>query len=556
MKKLSWPLALAVFFVFFGVYSYRLGIEPEFWHDDYEYTYPSFSLAERGNLGSPLLGTAFNIQNRTYHFTIYYYATVHAALIRMFGTGPESIPLANTFHFALLAAAGSFFLVRRRAFLGLLVFLYALVSDERMLVAARHGRPEMTAGFCLMMGVLALWLWHGEGQRRPLVLFGMSAAFVAGILSHTSVLFFATAVLAAYSVPLARTVRPRDVVAAALPYTAIPLLYSYFILTDGITNIRLQLGPQEGNVIVGRLLGQVLHGEWSSLARVTAEFLQDHAWHPGIWLGLAACLAAPTIAPSRFSRGARFFAAVYVLFLVVHFLFLKHFVLSYRVTYQTTLYMALALLTEAVLARLGEVTKKPTWVTALRVAGVVALSVVTMGAMNRFRERLYGRHLPYAGLQGALAYALLEAGAEPGDRVFVPTPFAFHLQRRFDVVSYPPNWRYFEGYWTPAFREGIREVWGAEALAQLDARHACWAMGLAYIQPKWVLSWNLDYSVFRPFRRFFRRFPDIPGIELNEIHRVKLPPPFGGRVRVFRLELSDTMRALDRTPGSAPLPCP
>ena len=110
MKKLSWPLGLAVFLVFFGVYSFRLGIEPEFWHDDYEYTYPSFSLAERGNFGSPLLGTAFNIQNRTYHFTVYYYATVHAALIRIFGDGPESIPLANTFHFALLAAVGAFFL--------------------------------------------------------------------------------------------------------------------------------------------------------------------------------------------------------------------------------------------------------------------------------------------------------------------------------------------------------------------------------------------------------------------------------------------------------------
>ena len=82
-------------------------------HDDYEYTYPSFSLAERGNFGSPLLGPGLNIENRTYNLIVYYYATVHAAMIRLYGDGPESVPLANTLHFALLAAAGAFFLARR-----------------------------------------------------------------------------------------------------------------------------------------------------------------------------------------------------------------------------------------------------------------------------------------------------------------------------------------------------------------------------------------------------------------------------------------------------------
>src|SRR4026209_218561 len=126
MKRLSWLVRPAVFLLFFGVYSYRLGIEPTYWHDDSEDTYPSFSLAERGNFGSPLLGTAFNIQNRTYHFTICYYATVHAALIRIFGDGPESIPLANAFHFALLAGAGASILFRPGGPAGPLVFLDAL----------------------------------------------------------------------------------------------------------------------------------------------------------------------------------------------------------------------------------------------------------------------------------------------------------------------------------------------------------------------------------------------------------------------------------------------
>ena len=551
MRKLSWLVGLAVFLVFFGVYSYRLGIEPAYWHDDYEYTYPSFSLAERGDFGSPLLGTAFNIQNRTYHFTIYYYATVHAVLIRIFGNGPESIPLANTFHFALLAAVGASFLLRRGAALGLFVFLYALTSDERMIMAARQGRPEMTAGFCLTMGVLALWLWFAEDSPRPVALFGMSAAFVAGMLTHTAVLFFATALLLAVSVPLAKRARRQDLVAAILPYATIPLLYGYFILTDGVTNIRLQLGPQEGNVMLGRLLALGLHGEWSSLASVTAEFVRTHVWHPGIWLGVMACLAAPAIAPSRPAQGARFFAAVYVLFLVVHFLFLKVFVLTYSVIYQATFYIALAFLAEAILAGLGEVLKKPKWATALRVAGVAVLLLLSVADMSHFRERLRGRRIPYSALQAALVDALLESGARPGDRAFVPSPLAFHLQRKFDVISYPPNWRYFQGYWGPAFRQGLREVWGEETLTRVDARDLCWAMGLAYIQPRWVLSWNMDDGVMQPFRRFFRRFPDLPGMELIEVRRMDLPPPFGGSVQVFRLELSDAMSALERTPGNA-----
>ena len=343
---------------------------------------------------------------------------------------------------------------------------------------------------------------------------------------------------------------------AILPYATIPLLYGYFILTDGVTNIRLQLGPQEGNVMLGRLFALGLQGEWSSLASVTAEFVHTHVWHPGIWLGVTACLAAPAIAPSRAAQAARFFAAVYVLFLAVHFLFLKVFVLSYTVIYQATFYIALAFLAEAILAGLDEVLKKPRWATALRGAGVAALLVLSVAGMIRFRERLWGRHLPYSSLQGAVVDALLESGARPGDRAFAPTPLAFHLQRKFDVISYPPNWRYFQGHWGPAFRQGLREVWGEETQTRVDARDLCWAMGLVYIQPKWVLSWNMDNGVMQPFRRFFRRFPDLPGMELTEIHRMDLPPPFGGNVQVFRLELSDAMSALDRDPGDAEPQCP
>jgi hypothetical protein len=240
----------------------------------------------------------------------------------------------------------------------------------------------------------------------------------------------------------------------------------------------------------------------------------------------------------------------------VHFLFLKVFVLSYRVIYQATFYIALAFLAEAVLARLGELLKKPKWATALRIAGIAGLLFLSVASMYRFRERLWGRHLPYSALQAALIDALLESGARPGDRAFVPTPFAFHLQRKFDVISYPPNWRYFQGHWGPAFRQGLLEFWGEDALTRVDAQYLCWAMGLAYVQPRWVLSWNMDYGVMQPFRKFFRRFPDLPGMQLTEIHRMNLPPPYGGNVQVYRLDLSDAMTGLDRAPGHTEPHCP
>jgi hypothetical protein len=240
----------------------------------------------------------------------------------------------------------------------------------------------------------------------------------------------------------------------------------------------------------------------------------------------------------------------------VHFLCLKDFVPSYRVIYQANFFLALAFLAEAILAHLGVRWGKPAWVTPLRLAGAASLVFLTVGAIGAFRERLHGRHLPYAGLQGALVYALREAGAKPGERVYVPSPFGFHLQGQFDVIAYPAPGRFFYGRWSPAFRQGVRDIWGPETLERVGSRPLCWAMGMAYLKPKWVLSWNLDLGVMWRFFRFLRRFPDLPGIELNEIHRVKLPPPYGGEVRVFRLDLSEAMSALDRAPDHTLPPCP
>jgi hypothetical protein len=554
MQKLAWAIALFVFLLFFGLYSFRLGIRPALMHDDYEYTYPSFSLAERGDFGSPLLGPGLNIERRTYNLTVYYYATVHAALIRLYGDGPESIPLANTLHFALLAAAGAFFLVRRQAYLGLFVFLYALVTDERMVDAARHGRPEMTAGFGLTMGVLALWLWRGEGRHRPLVLFGTGMALTAGMLSHTSVVFFALALALVFAAPLARDAGPRGIGAGLLPFLAIPLLYGYFIWTDSLANLRGQLAPAQGDVVLGRILLVLLQGDWSARGSLASGFVATHAGSLFVWLAVAVCLALPVVSSHRLARGARFFAGVYGLLFLTHFLCLKHFVLSYRAIYQATLYLALALLAEVVAARVGERFEQA-WTSALRVAGAVVLVVLIAATAVRFREGLRGQPLPYARLQGVLTYALRESGARAGDHVFVPSPFGFHLRRSFDVTAHPAT-KYFRGRWSPAFRDGLQRIWGRETLARAKPPSLCYGMELAFLRPAWVVSWDADYSSLQPFYRFLRQFPDLPGMQVERGRTAELPEPYGGSVRVYRLTLSEEIGALDRTLHADQAPCP
>lgn len=555
MQKLTWATAPAVFLLFFGVYSFRLGIQPTLMHDDFEYSYPSFDLAERGRFGSPLLGPALNIENRTYNLIVYYYATVHALLIRVFGDGPGSVPLANTFHFALLAAVGALFLARRRAFLGALVFLYALASDQRMVDASRHGRPEMTAGFCLLVAVLALWLWRGEGRRRGSVLFGLSAALVAGMLSHSALVFLALALALVFAAAVAREAGPRDLVAGLVPSLAIPLLYGYFLLTDDVANLLGQVAPNQGDVALGAMLNHVLAGDWRTLARLSAEFVHAHAGPPWLWLGALASLALPALAPHRLARAARFFALVYCVLVLAHFLCLKPFVLSYRALYQATLYMALALLVEVLTDRIGAWCGRPVCARALRV-GLCAVGVLLCARqMDRFRSQLLGQPLPFARLQGALTYALLESGARPGDRVFVPSPFGFHLRRSFDVIAHPAP-KYYRGRWSPEFRNGLREIWGAPTLTSVSAESLCYGMGLAFIRPAWIVAWDFDYSTMQPFYQFLKKYPDLPGLRLDRGARAELPAPYGGSVRVYQLSLSQAVTALDVTPRTALSPCP
>lgn len=555
MRRLPWIAAASVFLAVFAAYSYRLGLAPVLEHDDYEYTYPSFSLAAHGHYGSPLLGPGFNIEHRTYSLTVYYYATVHAALIRVFGGGVQAIPLANLFHFALLAGLGVFFLLRREAWLGAAVFVAGLVSDCRMIEAARHGRPEMTAGFCLGLGCVALWRRLGEGRRSPLLLFVASAALAAGILSHTSVAFFTLALLLALARPLVRSLRWPDVVAGGAPVAFLALLAGYFVLTDSLANIRGQMAPGAGDVVLSRLLGLARAGEVSALATLAAEFLRTHSSVLS-WLGVAAALLAPRAVDVPPARPARFFASLYVLFFGVNFLFLKHFVIGYQCIYLGTFYLALSFTAEAAAAAAMRLWPGSRAVLAMRTAGALAAVVVVVACARELRQQLRDSpRAPYARVESALVAALRTAGAHEGDRVFVPSPFGFHLAGEFAVTAQPAP-KYYRGRWSPAFRDGLRAIWGNEALEREESQSLCYAMGLAYIRPQWVMAWNGDYSVMRPWWDFLRRFGGLPGVELREASRTVLPGPYGGTVRVYRLTLSDAVESLDRSVNSASTPCP
>jgi hypothetical protein len=553
-RSLCWLLALLVFVGVFAAFSYRLGLQPVFEHDDYEYTYPSFSLAAHGHYGSPLLGPGFNIERRTYNLTIHYYATVHAALIRVFGTGPGSIPLANLFHFALLAALGVLVLLRRGAWLGACLYAAALVADPRMIDAARHGRPEMTAGFCLFAAVLALWARIGEGRSSPALVFAASAALAAGMLSHTSVVFFTLALLLATAWPLLRSLRRADVVAGLVPVLFLVSLAAYFVLTDSLENIRGQMAPGAGDIVFAHLLARARAGEWVELGKISTEFLRAH----GSWwtlAGLLASLGAPVLTEHPFARAARFLGALFALFFVVNFLFLKHFVVSYGCIYLATLLLAFAFAAETVVVWAAARFSRARLVMALRVAAALLAAAAVAHSVREFHSRLADTpRAPYARVQSALVAAFKEAGAKRGDRVFVPSPFGFHVTHEFDVVAHPAP-KYFRGRWSPEFRDGLHAIWGDAARSQ-DALSLCHAMGLAYVRPQWVLAWNGDYSVMRPWWDFLKRFRGLPGIELKEAWRAELPGPYGGGVRVYRLSLTDEVLALDRSVNSAQSPCP
>jgi hypothetical protein len=192
----------------------------------------------------------------------------------------------------------------------------------------------------------------------------------------------------------------------------------------------------------------------------------------------------------------------------------------------------------------------------VRAAGALIAVVVAFGCARDFRTQLRDSpRAPYGRVQSALVAALRNAGAHPGDRVFVPSPFGFHLADAFAVTAQPVP-KYFRGRWSPAFRDGLRAVWGEETLSREAPQSLCYAMGLAYLRPQWVMAWNGDCSVMRPWWDFLRRFGGLPGLELKEASRTVLPGPYGGVVRVYRLSLSADVEALDRSVNSSQALCP
>jgi hypothetical protein len=549
----QWALAFAVFAACFAVFSTRLGVEPLLSPDDYEYTYPSFALAETGGYAAPLLGPALNLENRAYLRPVYYHATVHAALIRASSDGPEAVPLANTLHFSLLAAAGMLFLLRRAAFLGAAAFLWGVVTDRRLVEAARQGRPDVTAACWLFVAVLVFWLWRGEGRRRLSVLLGMSAALTAGILSHPSVLVFAALILVALTPSLRKDVPWRTTAMGLSPFAALPLLWGYFLLTDSLANLLGQLRLGWSEVPLGLARAFVARPHWSTL-RDTSAFVGEELAVPGLWLALAACLALPGIAGMRVAPAARFFGTVYALFFVVRLLFLEQPLPAYRALDRPLLYLTLALVAEAAIEWVGRSWSEGRLTAALRLAAVTALVCLTARTLVEFRSTVHARPLPYESVRRVLAEALVRSGARRGDRVLAPSSFAFHLRGDFDVVAQPAP--LYAGRWSAAFRGRLEALAGDGAGRRTDERSLCYAAGLALVRPRWILSWNEDDGSQLPFRTFLRNFPELPGMWLVEAGRVPLTPPYSGVVRVYQLTLSERLGGLDTAARGGRPSCP
>jgi hypothetical protein len=99
-------------------------------------------------------------------------------------------------------------------------------------------------------------------------------------------------------------------------------------------------------------------------------------------------------------------------------------------------------------------------------------------------------------------------------------------------------------------------IWGEATLASVDSASLCDAMALAYLLPKWVVTWNADYGTMQAFYQFLRRYPGLPGIEVASGRRAELPAPYGETLRVYRLRYSDAILALDRRPSSVRSSCP
>ena len=549
---------LSFVIVFGGITS--LGVVPLFMHDDYEYTYPSFSLVHAGDFGSPLMGSGLNIAHRTYNFTMYYYATVHAALIRLYGERSESIALANIFHFALLIASAMAYAVYRGDLVIGLVFVAAFVSDRLVIAAALAGRPEMTAAFGYFAATVMLLEWHVWRNRRPVVLAAASAGAIVCALTHPAAAIVLLPIFVLFVAIHFRDLLDVRHAAAFLAPCAIPaLLYGYFAATDDWRNIVVQMlgnaatgnvaWPQRYEMAAAGRVGELL----SSAQPVWEHFANVHFAYalPGVMVGLVAAAMRDRL-PSWptlrvYLHGVIVLSVAFALSFIMDWLFLKNFVGSYTVIYRSAWYLALALSVSMLLFPLRvwfEVqhsTPLTAGAVALAVAMFIAAHDTTVAAErlhNGFKFAEYGR------FRAELNGAMLSAGAKPADRVYCPSPFGTYLSPPYHVVTYGGE-RYFAGMWPASFDAAL----AAKRAVAPNPSSLAYLKKIVFLNPRWIVTWDGDYSDLYDYMRFVKSFPTTdPEIRIVEATSYVSPHTYLGRIHVFRVELADEFsRSLDRS---------
>ena len=530
-------------------------------HDDYEYTYPAFSLVRAGNLGSPLRATGLNIERRTYHLVVYYYAAVHAVLIRLFGDSPESIPLANLFHFALIIAMLAAYSVKRPVGLTFGIAIAWFVTDTLVLRMAVVGRPEMTVAFGYLLATLMLYERLVWKNTSPTLLAWASCGAVISALSHTAAgtILLAPIFVTFVLVDWRRLIDPRQALAFVAPFFIPVFLYAYFLLTDDWRNIYLQLSYEFGEQTAARHWDIVAHGRlgdfWASTGPIRADF--HFGWIIAILvIGLLVHLRQRTrpqaLATSREQLHTLFFfGTCFMLSAGQNWFFLKDYVPSYSVIYRTAYYLTLgaflSIATNWIAAMLAAVVPTAR-AAAPRYARVGVL--LAMGLLFGFRvvpTAVHGLGIPrasYGAFRQQLTAELIAAGARPGDKVYCPSPFATHLSPRFRVVTLLST-QYFADMWPTTFDEAVE----ARSAFPPDAHARHFEKVVAFVNPKWIVIWLEDYPTMREFMAFLGSFPNTrPEFHITQVREFRSDSTYVGTIQIYRVDLDDHFSAsLDRS---------
>jgi hypothetical protein len=538
----------------------RLGVVPQFMHDDYEYTYPSFSLARMGEFGSPLMGTGLNVEHRTYNFTMYYYATVHAALIRMYGDRPESMALANLFHGSLLLACAIAYCIYRGQIVMGLVFVIAFVSDRLVIAAALAGRPEMTAAFGYFIALLALYEWQVWHRRSPWLLAAASGgAVVTGLTHPAGVIVLLPTFVLFVALNFRRLLTLPNGIALLAPFAVPVLLYAYFAATDDWRNIAAQmLANSGGNIIWARRRAMLEAGQFRELV-ATARPVWEHFSNvhfayavPGVVAGVAAVAAGDRLTSLREElrahvNGVLFCSVAFVMSFVMHWWFLKEFVGSYTVIYRCAWYLAVGISISMLVLPIQAWLAARHW-TELN-AGALALAValyVTSHDAAAVAARLHGgfKFADYARFRTELNEAMTAAGAHAGDHIYCPSPFGTYLSPEFRPVTYGGE-RYFAGMWPQSFDIALD---GKRAVAREPSSFE-YLKKIVFLNPKWIVTWDEDYSDLQDYMRFVKSFPNIdPDIHIVEAGNYVSQQTYLGGIHIFRVDLSPKFSSsLDRT---------